>query len=52
METLDKMTLVEPYEIEWKLLKAQTNYSLGDMKEAPHTYEHISKFSPLSPGAL
>lgn len=52
VETLDRMTLVEPYEIEWKLLKAQAHYYLGDMKEARHTYERILKFSPFSPGAL
>lgn len=52
VETLDRMMLVEPYEIEWKSLKAQAHYYLGDMKEARHTYERILKFSPFSPGAL
>lgn len=52
VETLDRMMLVEPYEIEWKLLKAQAHYYLGDMNEARLTYERILKFSPFSPGAL
>lgn len=52
VEILDRMMLVEPYEIEWKLLKAQAHFYLGDMNEARLTYERILKFSPFSPAAL
>eukprot|EP01018_Ginkgo_biloba_P026044 Gb_00754 [translate_table: standard] len=52
VEVLDRMILVEPYEIEWKMLKAQAHYYLGELEEARQAYKKILKFTPLSPGAL